>query len=99
MKKVYAYAHYREEPPPEIVPSDDIHVCDCVEIHLPDGDIVRAVVELWRGPGLRCPHCCLDDWYMAHSTASRICPRNNRMFHTCSARYIFKSIDKMMEEI
>lgn len=99
MKKVYAYAHYWSEPQPEIVPSDDISVGDCVEIHLPDGGTVRAVVELWGGRGIRCSHCCLNHWFMAHRAYGIICPRNHRMFHTCSSRYIFKDMDKMMEDI
>lgn len=100
MKRAYAYAHYREEPQPELVPSDDISVGDCVEIHLPDGDTLRAVVESWNCQGIRCHQCCLDAWFRANRIDSRIiCPRDHRMFPACGFMYIFKDIDKMLEEI
>lgn len=99
MKKVYAYAHYYTRPQPKIVTSDNVSVGDCVEIHLPDGDTVKAVVESWNRQGIRCHQCCLNDWYMAHTIAGRLCPRNHRMFLSCGVMHIFKDMDKMMEDI
>ena len=97
MKKVYAY--YQTEPKPKIVTSDNVSVGDCVEVHLPDGDTVRAVVEQWNGKGLRCHQCCLNHWFRSQPIAGRQCPRNHRMFLACGIMYIFKSIDKVLEDI